>query len=156
MAQHQPSFDTVVPGKHKLRIARDMNVDRRQPAEAELIESATDHFHISEILKPAVNLARAMLDEGTLTVGYPPMSNHTKGDLLVYTPLTREDQEREGWASIEDKRSEVFEAHCDEFRSYGTGRTFPWPTNEAGFENASSGKRMWIQVFVLQLCRGHT
>ncbi|KAJ7204046.1 hypothetical protein GGX14DRAFT_398355 [Mycena pura] len=147
VAQHQLSFNTVVPGKHKLRIARDMNVDRRQPAEAELIESATDHFHISEILKPAVNLARAMLDEGTLTVGYPPMSNHTKGDLLVYTPLTSEDQARKGWASIEDKRLEVFEAHCDEFRSYGTGRKFPWPTNEAGFENASSGKRMWIQIW---------
>jgi hypothetical protein len=74
------------------------------------------------------------------------MENHTKGDLSVYTPLTEDDEERVPWASIEDKRLEVFQAHHAEFCSYGNYDRFPWPKTADDFEKATAGKRMWIQV----------
>ncbi|KAJ7077079.1 hypothetical protein C8R44DRAFT_826498 [Mycena epipterygia] len=147
VAQHRPSFDAVVPHAYKYSIGHDMAADHRQPAPAELTESATDEFHISKILRPAVNVAGAMLDEKLLTVGFPRMENRTKGDLSVYTPFTKEDKERVLWVSIEDKRLEVFRAHHTEFRSYGDYDLFPWPTNADDFEKATAGKRMWIQLW---------
>ncbi|KAJ6464235.1 hypothetical protein DFH09DRAFT_1382240, partial [Mycena vulgaris] len=147
VAQREPSFTTVVPHAYKHKISNLMDADHREPAPAELAESATDEFHINKILRPAVKVAAAMLDEKLLTVGFPRMENHTKGDISVYTPLTKEDEHRLYWASIEDKRLEVFRAHRAEFCSYGDHDHFPWPENANDFENATPGKRMWIQIW---------
>ncbi|KAF7366236.1 hypothetical protein MVEN_00500900 [Mycena venus] len=147
VAGHELSFNAVVPHAYKHNIWHDMAADHRQPFPAEFTESATDEFHINKVLRPAVKVAAAMLDEKLLTVGFLRMENHTKGDLSVYTPLTKEDAHRRYWALIEDKRLEVFRAHHVEFFSYGDHDHFPWPENADDFEKATPGKRMWIQIW---------
>ncbi|KAJ7865192.1 hypothetical protein B0H13DRAFT_2353119 [Mycena leptocephala] len=133
VAQHRSSFDAVVPHAYKYSIGHDMAADHRQPAPAELTESATDKFHINKILRPAVKVAGAMLDEKLLTVGFPRMANRTKGDLSVYTPFTKEDKE----------------PHHAEFCSYGDYDLFPWPKNVDDFENRKGYSReahLWGQM----------
>jgi hypothetical protein len=154
VAQHEPSFNNVVPRSYKHHISNFMYAYRCEPAPAEFTETATDEFHISRILRPA-KVAAAILDEKYLTVGFPRMVNNTKSDISVYTPLTKDEKERLHWTSIEDKRLEVFLAHLDEFCSYSDQDVFPWPANADEFDKATSGKRMWIQVFVLPLMPQH-
>ncbi|KAF7335838.1 hypothetical protein MSAN_02330000 [Mycena sanguinolenta] len=60
--------------------------------------------------------------------------------------MTVQDEHRLELVSIENKRLEVFRAHCAEFCGYGAEDKFPWP--EAGdYANATAGMRMWIQVW---------
>ncbi|KAF8146130.1 hypothetical protein K438DRAFT_1870417 [Mycena galopus ATCC 62051] len=145
--QRKHSFETPVPAAYRCHIFQYMVADHHEPASAELTEGATDEFHMAQILHPAVNVAKGMLNDKHLSVGYPRMQNSTQGDLFVYTAMTVADEERLELVSIENKRLEVFRAHCDEFCSYGAEGKFPWPEDAGAFANATAGKRMWIQVW---------
>ncbi|KAF7334847.1 hypothetical protein MSAN_02361000 [Mycena sanguinolenta] len=116
--QRKQSFDAVVPDDARINIHPHLNTDRRKPASAELTEGATDEFHLTQILRPAVAVAA----------------------------MTVQDEQRLELVSIEDKRLEVFSAHCAEFCGYGAEDKFPWP-EDAEFETAKAGMRMWIQVW---------
>ncbi|KAJ6529861.1 hypothetical protein DFH09DRAFT_1184751, partial [Mycena vulgaris] len=110
IARRQPSddasqhgFGAIMPVLSRPSLLPDLTSDRRKPSQAETSENQT------------------------LSAGFAASQNFTKGDLMVFTPLSSVDDKRTPWVTVEDKRLEVFTTHCEEFRSYASQARFPWP-----------------------------
>ncbi|KAJ7431384.1 hypothetical protein FB451DRAFT_426631 [Mycena latifolia] len=132
IAWRQPSdgashhgFGAAMPVSFRASLLPDLTSDRRKPSQAETSENITDTFHLNFILTPATRIAAAMRNEQSLSAGFAASQNSTKGDLMVFTPLSSVDDKRTPWITVEDKRLEVFTAHCDEFCSYASQARFP-------------------------------
>ncbi|KAJ6484554.1 hypothetical protein DFH09DRAFT_397652 [Mycena vulgaris] len=136
-----------MPVSFRASLLPDLTSDRRKPSQAETSENVTDAFHLNFILTPATRIAAAMRNEQSLSAGFAASQNSTKGDLMVFTPLSSVDDKRSPWVTVEDKRLEVFTAHCDEFCSYASQARFPWPETAIKMKNATPGLRMWIQIW---------
>ncbi|KAJ7440529.1 hypothetical protein B0H11DRAFT_2099439 [Mycena galericulata] len=147
ITRHSAGFTAVVPPTPKLSIYPHLTIDHRTPTQAETSESVTDNFHLTYILQPATRLVAAMRGEPNLSAGFAPLQHSTKGDLMVFTPLGVEDEDRTAWVTIEDKRMAVFTAHRDAFTGYASESVFRWPPSQEEMKKAPAGRRMWIQMW---------